>query len=172
MSVRKTVARLDAALGGVEDLFLVAVNAIIAVIVIAAVVLRYVFHDPLTWGEELVVGLFTWMIFIGAASAVRSHLHIRIDLMGSLWRRRGLRWMNLVTVLLGLAIVCVVTWACVEQIAQEMVIELPMLGISKIWFLAAMPVGMVLMALHIVARWMEEGAADVFRADLDTASPV
>jgi TRAP-type C4-dicarboxylate transport system permease small subunit len=80
--------------------------------------------------------------------------------------------MNLVTVLLGLAIVCVMAWACMEQISQEMVIELPMLGISKIWFLAAMPVGMVLMAIHIAVRWIEEGAADVFRADLDTASQV
>ncbi|MFP5405738.1 MAG: TRAP transporter small permease, partial [Gammaproteobacteria bacterium] len=136
------------------------------------VVMRYAFHDPLTWGEELVVGLFTWMIFIGAASAVRTHLHIRIDLMSALWQRAGLRWMNLVTVLLGLAIVSVMAWASAEQIAQEMVIELPMLGISKIWFLSAMPVGMVLMAVHIVARWIEEGATDVFRADLDTDSQV
>jgi TRAP-type C4-dicarboxylate transport system permease small subunit len=170
--VRASLVRFDGALGAVEDFFLVAVNAIIAMIVIAAVVLRYAFHNPLTWGEELVVGLFTWMIFIGAASAVRTHLHIRIDLMSALWRRPGLRWMNLVTVLLGLAIVCVMAWACMEQISQEMVIELPMLGISKIWFLAAMPVGMVLMAIHIAVRWIEEGAADVFRADLDTASQV
>lgn len=166
--MRQLLVRIDDALVAVENLFLIVAHAAIAVLVIAGVALRYVFNDPLTWGEELIIGLFTWMVFVAAASALRAHMHIRIDAMAPLWRRPALRWMNLATVIVGLAILGVMTWASLEQLAQEWVVELPMLGVSKAWFLAAMPVGMVLAAVHVLRLWVEQGAAGVFRGEVES----
>ena len=104
-------------------------------------VLRYVFNDPLTWGEELIVGLFTWMIFVGAAAAVRSQMHIRIDVMAPVFANPKMNWLNTVTLVIGIAIIVTMIWACYEQVLQELVVESPMLGVSKAWFAAAMPVG-------------------------------
>lgn len=165
--MKQLLVRLDDALGAVENLFLIVVHGAIAALVIAGVALRYVFNDPLTWGEELIIGLFTWMVFVAAASALRVHMHIRIDAMAPLWRRPSLRWMNLLTVLVGLAILGVMTWACLEQLMQEWVVELPMLGVSKAWFLAAMPVGMVLAVVHVLRLWVEQGAVGVFRGEVE-----
>ena len=68
---RRTFGWLDDAIAKAEDLFIIVAHGGVAGLVILAVVLRYVFNDPLTWGEELIVALFTWMVFIGAAAAVR-----------------------------------------------------------------------------------------------------
>jgi len=167
-AARAAVGRLDDALARLEDVFLVAAHGIIAALVLLAVILRYGFNNPITWGEELVVGLFTWMVFVGAAAAIRSHMHIRIDVIGGLLARPGLRWLNLVTLLVGIAIIVIMLWACHEYVMQELVVESPMLGVSKAWFAAAMPSGLLLMLVHVLRAWMERGAATVFRGEAET----
>jgi len=165
---RQLLYALDDAAARVEDGFVICAHAAISLLVLTAVVLRYVFNDPLTWGEELIVGLLTWMIFIGAAAAVRAHMHIRIDIMARLYRNPKMAWLNTVTLLLGMVIMVTMTWACIEQVRQEASVELPMLGASKAWFLTAMPVGLVLMLLHVVRIWAQQGAAPVFRGETET----
>ena len=63
---------IDDTIGYVENGFLIAAHAVIAILVVAGVVLRYLFHDPLVWGQEFIVGLFTWAVFIGAALAAQT----------------------------------------------------------------------------------------------------
>ena len=58
--------------------------------------------------------------------------------------------------------------ACHEQVLQELVVESPMLGVSKAWFAAAMPTGLVLMLIHVLRSWMDQGAAPVFRGETET----
>lgn len=166
-SLRKVFGRIDDALGKAEDLFIILAHGGVAGLVLLAVVLRYVFNDPLTWGEELIVGLFTWMVFIGAASAIRSQMHIRIDVMAPVFRNPKMNWLNVLTVLVGIVIIVTMTWACYEQVLQELVVESPMLGVSKAWFAAAMPAGLVLMLIHVLRAWMDNGAAPVFRGETE-----
>ena len=165
---KAALRRLDDALARVEDLFIIAAHGIIATLVLLAVILRYGFNSPITWGEEFVVGLFTWMVFVGGAAALRSHMHIRIDVMGGVLAHPRMQWLNLLTLLIGIAIIGAMLWACHEYVMQELVVESPMLGISKGWFAAAMPAGLVLMLVHILRDWMDHGAAPVFRGETET----
>ena len=165
---RRIFGRIDDAVGKVEDIFIIVAHGGIAGLVRLAVVLRYVFNDPLTWGEELIVGLFTWMVFVGAAAAIRSHMHIRIDVMAAMLRNPKMNWLNVVTLIIGIVIIVTMVWACYEQVLQELVVESPMLGVSKAWFAASMPAGMVLMLIHVLRAWMDQGAAPVFRGETES----
>ncbi len=164
---RRLFGRIDDAIGKVEDIFIIVAHGGVAGLVMLAVVLRYVFNDPLTWGEELIVGLFTWMVFVGAAAAIRSHMHIRIDVMAAMLRNPRMNWLNVVTLIIGIVIIVTMVWACYEQVLQELVVESPMLGVSKAWFAASMPAGMVLMLIHVLRAWMDQGAAPVFRGETE-----
>lgn len=164
---RRLFGRIDDAIGKAEDIFIVVAHGGVAGLVMLAVVLRYVFNDPLTWGEELIVGLFTWMVFVGAAAAIRSHMHIRIDVMAAVLRNPKMNWLNVLTLVIGIVIIVTMVWACYEQVLQELVVESPMLGVSKAWFAASMPAGMVLMLIHVLRAWMDEGAAPVFRGETE-----
>jgi TRAP-type transport system small permease protein len=164
---RRLFGRIDDAIGKVEDVFIIVAHGGVAGLVMLAVVLRYVFNDPLTWGEELIVGLFTWMVFVGAAAAIRSHMHIRIDVMAAMLRNPKMNWLNVVTLIIGIVIIVTMVWACYEQVLQELVVESPMLGVSKAWFAASMPAGMVLMLIHVLRAWMDQGAAPVFRGETE-----
>ena len=165
---RSTLGRVDDTIGAVEDLFIIVAHGAIASLVLLAVVLRYVFNDPLTWGEELIVGLFTWMVFIGAAGAIRSHMHIRIDVIGPILANPRMNWLNTLTVIIGIAIVVTMLVASYEYVLQEVVVESPMLGVSKGWFAMAMPIGLFLMLIHVLRIWLDQGAAPVFRGETET----
>ncbi|MBS1226855.1 MAG: C4-dicarboxylate transport system permease DctM subunit [Proteobacteria bacterium] len=164
---RKIFGRLDDVIGKFEDITVIVIHGLIAALVILAVVLRYVFNNPLTWGEELIVGLLTWMVFLGAAAAVRSQMHIRIDVMAPVFRMPKFCWLNTVTLVIGIAIMVTMIWGCYEQVLQELVVESPMLRVSKAWFVAAMPVGLLLMLVHALRIWMDQGAAPVFRGETE-----
>jgi TRAP-type C4-dicarboxylate transport system permease small subunit len=165
---RRTFGRVDDTIGAVEDLFIIVSHGAIASLVLLAVVLRYVFNDPLTWGEELIVGLFTWMVFIGAAAAIRSHMHIRIDVIGPILANPRMNWLNTLTVIIGIAIIMTMLLACHEYVLQEVVVESPMLGVSKGWFAMAMPTGLLLMMVHVLRIWLDQGSAPVFRGETET----
>jgi TRAP-type C4-dicarboxylate transport system permease small subunit len=168
-ALRRAVAAADDGVAAIETAFLIAVHATIFVLVVAGVVLRYGFNDPLTWSEEVIVGLFTWMVFIGAAAAVRSHMHIRIDVMAPLYASPRLRWLNALTVLAGVAIIVVMVYACTLQVLQEASVVTPMLNVSRAWFIASMPVGLLFMLLHVLRLWLDKGPAAVFKGETESA---
>lgn len=164
---RKVFGRVDDALARVEDVLIVVVHGLIATLVFLAVVMRYVFNNPLTWGEELIVALLTWMVFLGSAAAVRSQMHIRIDVMAPVFRMPKFNWLNTVTVLVGIVILGTMIWACYTQVLEELVVASPMMNVSKAWFAASMPVGLILMLIHVLRIWMDQGAAPVFRGETE-----
>ena len=53
----------------------------ILVLVVAQVVLRYVFNSPLTWSEELAVYIMVWMTFIGSVICMRDNEHIEVTIL-------------------------------------------------------------------------------------------
>ena len=164
---RTCFQRVDDAIASAEDFLIIVIHGLIASLVMLAVVLRYVFNNPITWGEELVVAFLTWMVFLGAAAAVRSQMHIRIDVLAPIFRMAKFNWLNTVTLLCGIVIMAVMAYGCIEQVLQEAVVDSPMLGISKGWFVVAMPVGLVLMLIHVLRVWMDQGAAPVFRGETE-----
>ena len=164
---RKLFGRIADVSAAVEDGFIIFTHGFIAVMVMLAVVCRYVFNYPITWGEELIVGMLTWMVFIGAAAAVRSQMHIRIDVLAPVFRMAKFNWVNTVTVFAGAIIIAVTIYGCIDQFLLEVVVDSPMMGVSKGWFAASMPVGFVLMLVHVLRAWMDFGAAPVFRGETE-----
>jgi TRAP-type C4-dicarboxylate transport system permease small subunit len=53
--------------------------AVMTILVIAQVVLRYVFNDPLDWSEEMARILFIYLAFIGIGAAYGRRRHMAID---------------------------------------------------------------------------------------------
>jgi TRAP-type C4-dicarboxylate transport system permease small subunit len=53
--------------------------ALMAILVVAQVVLRYVFNDPLDWSEEMARITFIYLTFIGIGAAYGRRRHMAID---------------------------------------------------------------------------------------------
>jgi len=53
--------------------------ALMTVLIVAQVILRYVFNDPLTWSEELARIVFIYMTFLGIGAAYGRRRHMFVD---------------------------------------------------------------------------------------------
>ena len=64
------------------DLYLGALLFVVMVLlIIANVMLRYVFRMGLSWAEELTLILFAWSTYLGIVAAVRYDQHVKMDII-------------------------------------------------------------------------------------------
>lgn len=65
-------------------------------LIFSQVVARYVFHQSLTWSEEIGRYIFVWMSFLGMALAVKAKAHVALDILLKSLRGGGRRVVALV----------------------------------------------------------------------------
>ncbi|MDQ7249397.1 TRAP transporter small permease [Dongia sedimenti] len=87
------------------DVILVASMAIVIAAMAAQVTLRYFFHSPLPWPEELSQFLLVGMSFLGMYVGIRRNQHIRIEWLPKNGSRfiRGLKLVGLLSICVFLA---------------------------------------------------------------------
>lgn len=141
--------RLTQAVTRLLEITIAASLALMAILVFANVVLRYVFDSGLALSEELARLLFVWVIFLGAILASREHAHLGLD---SLVRRLPPLWKKAFIAVSGLLML----GCCLLFVSggwDQTVINLdnayPVLGISYAWLYAAAVVFGVGMAISI-----------------------
>ena len=126
--------------------------AVLVADVFLGVYSRYVMRATFQWYDEVARLCFVWMIFLGAAVAVRRgahfRLHLLIDKLGPSARRRA---DLLVTVIvIAFAAVLVAGGIAILPVARRQVTDA--LEISMVWFYGALPVGGALMILFALPR--------------------
>lgn len=155
--------RLDRAVGRLEDLSLMGMVALIALVLGAGVVMRYVFNDPITWAEEFVVTIFVWSVMVGVPSALRSRMHIRIDALILRLGPRARRVVGRLACVAGAVILAAAIYAGWSHTAGVWGSRTPMLGYSMGWIFVSMPIGFALTLFHGTMILLDEGADAVFR---------
>ncbi len=122
--------------------------ATISIDLLLGVYSRYVLERTFVWYDEVARACFIWLVFLGAALAVRrgAHfgLHVFVDMMAPRLRRA-------VSLLTPLAVIAfsstliVQGWALMQVGAQQTTAVMTM---PVSWIYAAMPVGGALMILY------------------------
>lgn len=137
-----------------------------SLILIAQVFFRYVLQNSLPWSEEIARYLFVWASLLGASIALRLRYHPGLELMVNAlpprWRAAaGLLANGLV--LLLLVVVAREGFLIGRMNAWQ---RSPAMGIPMTYPYAAVWVGSLLMAVHVlrfmveeVAAWVGKGAA-------------
>lgn len=135
------------------DWVMAALFAATILVVTAQVASRYVFDSPFNWTEELSRLLFAWMIFVGAALAIREGTHIRVPVLVERLPARVRRYLSagsmlLVAAFLGMVVVVACQWIWGERHART-----PALGVPKalVWY-SSLPVAAALGACFALVR--------------------
>jgi TRAP-type C4-dicarboxylate transport system permease small subunit len=148
------VERLDALSGAsnrVAEGALALVTATMLAVVLVQVVFRYGVQASLSWSEELARYTFVWAIFLGASAATRRGQHIVMGAVVSLLPaplQRALAVLGTLcfaafaALLVGLGVVLM--HAARFQVSTGLQIPIS-------WVYAALPVGMALCLLHLLA---------------------
>jgi TRAP-type C4-dicarboxylate transport system permease small subunit len=108
---------------------------------------RYVLHATFQWYDEVARLCFVWMVFLGAAVAVRRGAHFRLHLLVDRLGPRLRRAADLVVALLVAVFggVLVAGGIAMYPLARRQVTD--SLELSMLWFYGALPIGGALMIL-------------------------
>jgi TRAP-type C4-dicarboxylate transport system permease small subunit len=86
--MNKPKIRFPEHLTAVLEFLSLACMAVMTVLIVAQVILRYVFNDPLTWSEELARIVFIYMTFAGIGAAYGRQRHMFVDAIVILFPRK------------------------------------------------------------------------------------
>jgi len=128
---------------------LVGIVAVMTVIIIFQVFLRYLFLFSLSWSEEVARYLMIWASFLGASLAVKYGLHIGVEYLVNRFPpgpKRAVAFLAKASILLFLVFFTVgglqVAWALRDQ-------DSPALLFSMFYAYLSAPVGGVFMIIQI-----------------------
>ena len=142
---------------GVEWLCILLLAAI-SIDLLLGVFSRYVLERTFVWYDEVARACFMWLVFLGAAVAVRrgAHfgLHMFVEMMPPHLKRAALLLTPLTIVVFSAALVAL-GWDLMHHGATQ---TTAVMGMPVSWIYAAMPVGGALMAFYAVMQFFEEPA--------------
>ncbi|MCV2869295.1 TRAP transporter small permease [Defluviimonas sp. WL0002] len=146
--MRERFLWLDEQLYRLEGVVIFAAMAVLIVMLALQVLFRFVLDQPLDFTEEAARLLFAWLVFIGAARAMRVSQHFIVDLVYNALPASPRQIVGWAVDALSVAFAATLAWIGFQTTLNGAGQILPVMGISVAAQTIALPVGMALMAIH------------------------
>lgn len=133
--------------------------AFMVIVVATGVLFRYVFNNPVQWGEELARFLMLWTGFIAMNIAMRRNQHVQIDIVV----KRFPVWIQVILAyciyfLVGYFLVILTTKGYGMAVSTRMTAA--SLPVSMSWIYASVPVGALLTMIQLTINFLKRVTAD------------
>ena len=122
--------------------------AVITVDLLLGVFSRYVLASTFVWYDEVARACFMWLVFIGAAVAVRKSAHFGLHILVDIMPPRLKRVVLLVTPLTIIVFSLTLAWLGWDLMRHGATQTTAVMGMPISWIYASMPVGSLLMAFY------------------------
>jgi tripartite ATP-independent transporter DctM subunit len=129
-----------------------ALIAVEIVVLSAGVLARYVFHAPLVWSDEVASILFLWLGMLGAAAALGDGSHLRMTTLVDRLPPASRPYAEAFALSVCAAFLVLLLMPAWKYLQVESATITATLGISMLWRVLAMPVGVGLMLLIALLR--------------------
>ncbi len=130
-------------------------------VLLAGVVMRFVFNSPIPWADELASILFLWLANLGAAVALRRGTHMRTTALVSRWSPRAQAWGEALAVAAPCLMLVMLIGPMAEYAQEEWVVQTPALSWPNTVRAAAVPVGAAFMIAISLLRLARLSVADL-----------
>jgi TRAP-type transport system small permease protein len=117
------------------------------------VILRYAFNFPVPWVEEVVLGLFIWLVFIGMSSTMKRDGHVGVDYFVNMMPRP----VRILSEIVRAAAIYYVLIYVFIYLGSSLMLQAtnkltPILGLSYQMIDIAVPIGGLLTAIHFTKK--------------------
>jgi len=163
-------ARAEAWLGHLIEVPAAALVVGEVAVLLAGVVMRFVFNSPIPWADELASILFLWLANLGAAVALRRGTHMRTTALVSRWSPRAQAWGEALAVAAPCLMLVILIGPMAEYAQEEWVVQTPALSWPNTIRAAAVPVGAAFMIAISLLRLARLGVADLVGVVLSIAA--
>lgn len=101
---------------------------IYTVVIIQDIFRRIVFSNSSTWGLEIVLGLFTWVVWVAASLAIRQRSHFRFTLTRSKMSNRVNYYLHYVDTFLWIIIASVILRFAIIDLNRRLITHRNIIG--------------------------------------------
>lgn len=155
----KIVSFLDKHL---EEVLLAILLSVMTLMIFMQIVFR-VFGWPLSWTEELGRYMFIWMIYLGAASAIRKRKHISVELLDLFLKDHGKFVLNIISNVIFMIFAAILTYYSIPVVQRVAAQLSPAVRLSMAIPYSSVLVGSALMLIRLIqdtiARFRERKEA-------------
>lgn len=133
----------------IDDIISTLALTVIITLTVTNVFLRFVLNSPVAWAEEISVGLFIWLVFVGMSSAMKRDNHIGIDyFVNKMPRPLKIAAIIIRALAIYSALFYVLIYLGSSLTAQAQSKVTPILTISYQYIDIAVPIGGLLTVIH------------------------
>lgn len=106
------------------------------------------------WFDEIVQGLFAWMVFIGTAALWRERDHFDVLWLPEALPKRASRILRTILILLSLAFLAAMTWYGASLTMKARALT-PILDLPTSLFYAAIPISGFIMMIYSIVEFFQ-----------------
>jgi len=141
-----------------ERWMLLALYGYIVTVVFVEVIRRFVLQYSSYWGEETARYAFIYLVWIGAAAAVKDRAHLRIDVIFSLLPAKWTVYIYLIGDILTVVFACFALYWSLGNLGVTIKFDALTHGlrINQAWFIFAVPFGFSLILIRLIQSIRED----------------
>ncbi len=135
-----------------ERWLLLVFYAFVVTVIFVEVIRRFLFQYSSIWGEETARYAFIYLVWIGAAAAVKDRAHIRIDIIFKFMRPKGAAILYLFGDIVTLVFACAALYWSLDSVGTSLRFGAATHGlrINQAWFTLAVPFGFSLILIRLI----------------------
>lgn len=135
--------------------------AVVSLLLVGALS-RYLFSLPVVWIDEAASISFLWLAMLGSVIALDRNEHLRLTLFLHALPKRWQRFVDTFALLVVAAFLLALVYPAYDYMVEEWYVTSPALNIPNSFRVAALPVGICIMAAIAVARAVRQAhVADI-----------
>ena len=159
--MKRSIQKVDKCLSMIENAVIILGLSAMFLILLAQVIMRYVFSRPLTWSEEAARFIFVYVSFIGISYAYRQKGHIRMEVVVNLFPQAVRRGLEVLINLGTIALFCYMIHFSFRFIGIQAGVKATATHIPMSIVYTALPLGMALSCVRLLISslrivWGEE----------------
>ena len=159
--MKRSIQKVDKCLSMIENAVIILGLSAMFLILLAQVIMRYVFSRPLTWSEEAARFIFVYVSFIVISYAYRQKGHIRMEVVVNLFPQAVRRGLEVLINLGTIALFCYMIPFSFRFIGIQAGVKATATHIPMSIVYTALPLGMALSCVRLLISslrivWGEE----------------
>ncbi len=119
------------------------------------VIARFLLETPADWSEAWTRASLIWTVMLGVALAFRQGAMLSVEMLHSFLGPRNKRWLEHLILAICVSFLGFLAWVGGQMSWRVRFQTMPSLEVSISWVYIAIPIGMTLAILAVVAHWAE-----------------
>ncbi|SHH21209.1 TRAP-type C4-dicarboxylate transport system, small permease component [Anaerosphaera aminiphila DSM 21120] len=123
-------------------------TAVLGIVTFLQVVMRFLFNNPVAWGQDVIRLSFVYLVFLGAAYCLKTGDHLNIDIIFSFLSKKASMYLELLINIILLLFFIFLVYFGIKFTQTGSTQLAPYIGIPMTYYYMAIPISAVYLVLY------------------------